>query len=157
MAKIKVDRSKFDRAFNDIKKKSETAAKEYLRLIQKEFSDEVVSFGKSAQSVISDTNAFSYLPDRDIILSGELKKSQRTTYSKLKAAVAWPVKNPENGYPYSNAVYHGWRPWGVGSFIPGRKYPELALKRTNLRLKILVESRPNKGLVAYIVPDLNRY
>lgn len=157
MAKIKVDRSKFNKVFESIRKESKHAAEVYLKLLQKEFMDESISLGNSIQNVISDSNAFSFLPDRDIILTGELKRSQKVSYRRLSGAIHWPVRSPDTNYPYANAVYHGWKPWGVGKFIPGRKYPELGLKRKpNLRLQMKVEST-SKGLIAYIVPILDKY
>jgi hypothetical protein len=156
MPKIKVDKTKFNKVLESIRKSSEGAALVYLKLIQKEFAGEVSSLGTSMQNVISDPNAFSYLPNRDIILSGELKKSQKVTYKRLQAAVQWPVQN--EGYRYSRAVYHGFHPWGnPNSYIPGRKWPELALKRKpNLRLVLKVEDG-SKGIIAYIAPVLDRY
>ena len=157
MAKIKVKREIFDKGLEKIRKASQKAALDYLKLIQKEFIDESKSLGKSMLGVIDDTNAFSYLPNRDIILSGDLRKSQNVTYRRFQAAYQWPTRNPENGYYYSKAVYHGCRPWGTGSFIPGRKYPELALKRKGrLRLVMKVEDG-NKGIVAYIAAKLDEY
>jgi hypothetical protein len=157
MAKIKIDRTQFNKVLESIRKQSKTAAEVYLKLIQNEFKSEAESLGTSIQKVISDTNAFSFLPNRDIILTGELKKSQHISYRRLQGAVRWPVKNPENGFPYANAVYTGWKPFGTGKFIPGRKYPELGLKRKpNLRLQMKVEVS-NKGLIAYIVPLLDKY
>jgi hypothetical protein len=156
MPKIKVDRAKFNSVLESIRKSSESAAKAYLKLIQREFIGEVSSLGTSMQNIISDPNAFSYLPNRDIILSGELKRSQNVTYRRMQAAVQWPVQN--EGYRYSSAVYHGFHPWGNNNaYVPGRKWPELALKKKgNLRLVLQVEDG-SKGIIAYIAPILDKY
>ncbi len=158
MPKIKVNKVKFNSVLESVRKSSEQAYKEYLRLLQKDFIGEVNSLGVSMQNVISDPNAFSYLPNRDIILSGDLKKSQNVTYRRMQAAIQWPVKSSETGYRYSSAVYHGFRPFGnPNAYIPGRKWPELALKRKgNLRLILRVEDG-SKGIIAYIAPILDKY
>ncbi|MEW5857379.1 MAG: hypothetical protein AB1861_08360 [Cyanobacteriota bacterium] len=115
------------------------------------WADVVAEVELEMEAVIRDPNAFADqgFTDQDIVDTERFVNSQTVTVQKRVAKFAWNPTDPETGYKYALALYSGFRAYGKGKYIPGRKWPEKAVDRVDVpaTLKEKMEARGIKAKV----------
>lgn len=94
------------------------------------FNDSFEYLEQEAQDIIDSTSDFPANAPDDIVFSGRLRASQRTSRKRNTGQIIWNPKNPKNGYGYAPKVVTGFNAWGKGRWVPGRDWAGLALQKT---------------------------
>lgn len=94
------------------------------------FNDSFEYLEQEAQDVINSTSDFPANAPDDIVFSGRLRASQRSTRKRNIGQISWNPKNPQTGYGYAPKVVSGFKAWGKGRWVPGRDWAALALQKT---------------------------
>ncbi|MBD2005611.1 MULTISPECIES: hypothetical protein [Cyanophyceae] len=115
------------------------------------WGDVVASLELEMEAVIRDPSAFADqgFTDQDIVDTERFVNSQVVTVENRVAKFAWNPTSPETGYKYAIALYSGFRAYGRGKYIPGRKWPEKAVDRVDVpeKLKAAMKERGIKAKV----------
>lgn len=98
------------------------------------WADVVAELEVEMEAVIRDPNAFADqgFTDQDMVDSGRFQMSQQVAVKGGIAKFRWTAKSPETGFPYPIALYTGFRAWGKGKLISGRRWPEKAVDRLDV-------------------------
>lgn len=97
------------------------------------WADVVAELEVEMEAVIEDPAAFADQGfTKNMVDSGRFQMSQQVAVKGGIATFTWGAKSPETGFPYPIALYSGFRAWGKGKYIPGRKWPEKAVDRVNV-------------------------
>jgi hypothetical protein len=100
-------------------------------LINRAFANVVEALSDEYTAVIEEVGAFPEEPEADIVLSSRLRDSMEIDTSNNYAEWSWNPIDPKTRYEYAAKVYHGFRAYGRGRWVPGRHWPEKAIKRVD--------------------------
>ncbi len=104
------------------------------QMFDESWAEVVAALEVELEEVITDPNAFEDIGfvDQDIVDTGRLRDSQQVTAQNRKVTFAWNPRDPETGELYATTVYSGFKAYGKGKWIPGRRWPEKAIDRLNV-------------------------
>lgn len=102
--------------------------------IDEAFAGVVAAMDLELEAVVRDPNAFADqgFVDQDIVDTERFVKSQLVDVRNRKATFRWVAKDPTTGQAYPIALYTGFRAFGKGKYIPGRRWPEKAADRLDI-------------------------
>lgn len=100
-------------------------------LINRAFVNVAEALSDEYTAVIEEVGAFPEEPDADIVLSGRLRDSMEIDFSDNYCEWSWNPTDSETGEEYAAKVYHGFRAYGRGRLVPGRHWPEKAIRRVD--------------------------
>lgn len=121
--------------------------RKFKSAIVESFAAVIETLNDEYDAVIEDLNEFADLGfvDWDIVDTGRLRDSKQLDVrteanGDLNATWDWNPHDPETGYPYAAAVYSGFNAYGK-RYIPGRPWPERAIKRVDIPKALSAEMK----------------
>ncbi len=101
------------------------------KILDRAFANIVEALSDEYTAVIEEVGAFPQEPDADIVLTGRLRDSMEIDVQENCVEWSWNPISPETGEAYADKVYHGFRAYGRGRWVPGRHWTEKAMKRVD--------------------------